>query len=59
MYVSDKELKDSITLNTPVPTNFQMTKTMDDYFTELLEDQKKKEIALTILSKSYRQKYLK
>ena len=40
--VSDKELKDSITRNSPVPTNLPKAKTMDDYFVELLEDQKKK-----------------
>ena len=46
-HVSDKELKDSITLNSPVPTNLPRAKTVDDYFVELLEDQKKKkEIAL-------------
>ena len=46
-YVIDKELKDSITLNSPVPTNLPKAKNMDDYFVELLEDQRKKrEIAL-------------
>ena len=46
-YVSDKELKDSITLNSTVPINLPKAKNMDDYFVELLEDQrKKKEIAL-------------
>ena len=46
-YVSDKELKDSITLNSPVPTNLPRAKTVDDYFVGLLKDQKKKkEIAL-------------
>ena len=35
-YVSDKELKDSITLNSPVPTNLSKTMIMDDYFVELL-----------------------
>ena len=46
-YVSDKKLKDSITLNCPVPTNLPKAKLMDDYFVELLEDQRKeKEIAL-------------
>ena len=46
-YVSDKELKDKITLNSPVPTNLLKAKDMDDYFVELLEDQRqKKEIAL-------------
>ena len=45
-YVSDNELKDSITLNSPVPKNLQKAKNMDDYFAELLEDhRKKKEIA--------------
>ena len=41
-YVSDKDLKDSITLNSSVATNLPKTKTMDDYFVELLENQKKK-----------------
>ena len=41
-YVSDKELKDNATLNSPVLTNLSRAKTMDDYFVELLEDQKKK-----------------
>ena len=40
-YVGDKELKDSITINSPVPTNLLKEKTMDD-FVKLLEDQKKK-----------------
>ena len=35
-YVSDKELKDSITLHSPVPTNLPKTTIMDDYFVELL-----------------------
>ena len=39
---SDKELKDSITLNSPVPKNFRKTKTVSDYFVEFLENQKKK-----------------
>ena len=42
-YVSVKTLKDSITLNSPVPTNLPKVKNMDDYFVELLEDQRKKE----------------
>ena len=47
MYVSDKELKDTITVNSPVPTNMPKAKTIDDYFVELLGDQKKKkEIAI-------------
>ena len=41
-YVSDKELKDSITLHSPVPTNLPKAKNVDDYFVELLEDQRKK-----------------
>ena len=47
-YVSNKELKDSVTLNSPVPTNLPKARTMDDYFVELLEEdqKKKKEIAL-------------
>ena len=58
-YVSDKELKDSITLNSPVPTNLPQAKTMDDYFVELLEDQKKKkEIALNDILKKLQTKIL-
>ena len=58
-YVSDKELKDSITLNSPVPTNLPQAKTMDDYFAELLEDQKKKkEIALNDILKKLQTKIL-
>ena len=46
-YVRHKELEDSITLNSPVSSNLPKSKTMGDYFVELLEDQKKKkEIAL-------------
>ena len=41
-YVSDKELNDSITLNSPVPTNLYKAKNMDDYFGDLLENQRKK-----------------
>ena len=40
-YVSDKELKYNITRNSPVPTNLSKVKNMDDYFVELLENQKK------------------
>ena len=58
-YVSDKELKDSITLNSPVPTNLPKAKNMDDFFTELLEDQtKKKEIALDDTFKKLQSKIL-
>ena len=40
-------MKDSITLNSPVTTNLPKAKNMDDYFVELLEDQRwKNEIAL-------------
>ena len=53
-YVSDKELKDSNTLNSPVPTNLPKTKTMDDDFVELTKDHKKqKEIALGDTFKKY------
>ena len=59
-YVSDKELKDSITLNSPVPTNLPRAKTVDDYFVELLEDQKKKkEIAPDDTFKKLQAKILK
>ena len=45
--VNDKELKDSITFNSPVPANLPKAKNMDDYFVELLQGQrKKKEIPL-------------
>ena len=37
-----EKLKDSITLNTPVPTSLKKAKNMNDYFVELLEDQRKK-----------------
>ena len=58
-YASDKELKDSITLNSPVPTNLPKAKTMNDYFVELLEDQKKKkEIALDDTFKKLQTKIL-
>ena len=58
-YVSDKELKDSITLNYPVPTNVPKAKNMDDYFVELLEHQrKKKEIALYDTIKKLQSKIL-
>ena len=58
-YVSDKELKDSITLNSPVPTNLPKVKNMDDYFVELLEDQrKKKEIVLDDTFKKLQSKIL-
>ena len=46
-YVNDKELKNSMTLNSPAPRNLQKANTMDEYFVKLLEHQKKtKEIAL-------------
>ena len=58
-YVSDKELKDSITLNSPVPINLPKAKNMDDYFVELLEDQrKKKEIVLDDTFKKLQSKIL-
>ena len=58
-YVSDKELKDSITLNSPVPINLPKAKNMDDYFVELLEDQrKKKEIVLDYTFKKLQSKIL-
>ena len=58
-YVSDKELKDSITLNSTVPINLPKAKNMDDYFVELLEDQrKKKEIALDDTFKKLQSKIL-
>ena len=57
-YVSDKKLTDSITLNSPAPTNLPKAKTMDDYFVELFEDQKKKEIALDDAFKKLQTKVL-
>ena len=45
-YVSDKELKNNITLNSPEPTNLPKPKTMDDYFVELEESEKEKKIEL-------------
>ena len=58
-YVSDKKLKDSITFNSPVPTNLPKVKNMDDYFVELLEDQrKKKEIVLDDTFKKLQSKIL-
>ena len=59
-YVSDKELKDSIKLNSPVPTNLPKAKTIDDCFVELLADpKKKKEIALDNTFKKLQTKILK
>ena len=58
-YASDKELKDSITLNSPVSPNLPKAKNMDDYFVELLEDQrKKKEILLDDTFKKLQSKIL-
>ena len=57
-YVSNKELKDSITLNSPVPKTVPKAKNMDDYFVELLEDQRKKEIALDDTFKKLQSKTL-
>ena len=46
-YVNDKELKNSMTLNSSAPRNLQKANTVDEYFVKLLEHQKKtKEIAL-------------
>ena len=57
-YVGDKELKDSITINSPVPTNLLKEKIMD-YFVKLLEDQKKKkEITLDDTFKKLQTKIL-
>ena len=39
--ISEQELKDSITFNSPVPVNLPKAKSMDDYFVELFQDQKK------------------
>ena len=58
-YVSDKEMKDGITLNSPVPTNFPKPKNMGHYFIEFLEDQgEKKEIALDDTFKKLQSKIL-
>ena len=58
-YASDKELKDSITLNSPVSPNLPKANNMDDYFVELLEDQrKKKEIVLDDTFKKLQSKIL-
>ena len=58
-YFGDKKLKDSITLNSPVPTNLPKAKTMDGCFVELLKDQeKKKEIALDETFKKLQTKIL-
>ena len=58
-YVNDKELKDSITLNSPVPTNLPKTKNMDDYFVGLLEDRRKnKKIAMDDTLKKLQSKIL-
>ena len=57
-YVSDKELKDSFTLNSPLLTNLPKAKNMDDYFAELLKDQRKKEIALDDTFKKLQSKIL-
>ena len=51
-----EKLKGSITLNTPVPTNMKKAKNMNDYFVELLEDQRKR-LSRIILSRSYSEKY--
>ena len=57
-YVNDKELKDSFTLNSPLLTNLPKAKNMDDYFAELLKDQRKKEIALDDTFKKLQSKIL-
>ena len=52
-YVNDKELKNSMTLNSPAPRNLQKANTMDEYFVKLLEHQKKtKRLPWTILSRN-------
>ena len=58
-YVSDKELKNSMTLNSPVPRNVPKAKIMDEYFVKLLEHQKKKKgIALDNTFKKIQSKIL-
>ena len=39
-YVHDKELKNSITVNSPIPINPPKAKNMDDYFAGLLKDRR-------------------
>ena len=57
-YFSEKEVKESITINSPVTTNLPRAKNMDDYFVELLEDQRKEEIALDDIFKKLQSKIL-
>ena len=40
-YVYDKELKNSITVNSPTSINPPKAKNMDDYSVELLKDRRK------------------
>ena len=40
-YVHDKELKNSITINSPIPINLPKAKNMDDYPAGLLKDRRK------------------
>ena len=40
-YVHDKELKNSITVNSPIPINPPKAKNMDDYSVGLLKDRRK------------------
>ena len=56
-YVSDKELKDSITLNSPVPTNLPKAKIMDDYLNCWRNRERRRRLPWTIFSGSYSQKY--
>ena len=57
-YFSEKEVKESITINSHVTTNLPRAKNMDDYFVELLEDQRKEEIALDDIFKKLQSKIL-
>ena len=55
--VSDKELKDNITLNSPVPTNSPKAKIMDDSLNCWRNRERRMRLPWTIFSGSYSQKY--
>ena len=52
-YIKEKELKDSVFLENPVPKNFKQELKLDPYYNELLEDKRRKrELSLdTMLEK--------